>query len=205
MMRPTKHHQSEDATPHLRLHHSSTTRGLVSYTRHASHRSHAQPSLSWMIDPSVLPHPPRCRFLYNPPVTRHSHVVPKPHLLPCAHTNGCTLGCFGSAFVRQLAAPGPSVCRPLPAFQPFCSCTVCIYSSALRCSSSVKHMDMKYETASPQWGIPAAIWPFRACVRSPSALHPNTHGYAGHPYSLAAAIDQVGGFIEMIPAETYAR
>jgi len=118
---------------------------LIEATPSTSRRARADLSVSSM----------QVHSLYNTPVTRHSHVVQSRFVCRArVCTNGCALDRSGSAFVRQLAAPGPPVCRPSPASHAFAPRFV------LR-SSHVQHLNMKYETASHQWGIPAAISPFK--------------------------------------------
>ena len=152
MRNPLGHHKSVHADPTSSS--SALWQDLVRGTRDL-HLIEATPSTSRCAraDPSASPmhvHTP-----YNTPVTRHLHVV-RSRIVCRARvcTNGFALDRSGSAFVRQLAAPGPPVCRPSPASHPFAPRFI------LR-SSHGKHLNMKYETVSHQWGIPAAISPFK--------------------------------------------
>jgi hypothetical protein len=113
--------------------------------------------------------------------TTHLSIVTCMLGLPCGSTNGCTLNRYGSALVRRLAKPGPAVYRLPPASEPLTPLPA-TWPAVQTLSSHAQHLNLKYETVSHQWGIPAAIFTIHGMYTlqvwpvNPPPRHARLHG-----------------------------
>lgn len=146
---------------------------------------------------------------YDIPVDRDLYNLAPSLGLPCGSTNGCTLNHYGTVLVRQFAKPGPAVYKPPPAKEPLVPLHV-----TPRSRHTAKDLVESCPTFEPEMrnGI-ASVGDPCDHLHLPRHVHAPALAYESATSTstatrlkyvvLAAAIDQVGGIIGIIPVETY--